>query len=82
MRILPVHIEILEYVQKRGLAKKLAKQIKLLERNVRHPSLNVELLEPKRLKIYSFRVDKKYRAIFIFREALVIEILEITDHYK
>lgn len=82
MKILPVNREVFEYCQKRGLTKKLAKQIKLLGQNIRHPSLNVELLEPKHLKIYSFWVDKKYRVIFIFRESLLIEIIKITDHYK
>ena len=82
MKILPVNLAIYDYAKKRGLAKKLAKRIKLLGLNIRHPSLNVELLEPKHLRIYSCRVDKKYRALFIFREMLVIEILKITDHYK
>lgn len=57
--------------------------MKLLENNVYHPSLNVELLEPKKMGIYSFRIDRKYRAIFIFREKNeVIEVINVTVHYN
>lgn len=47
-----------------------------------HSSLNTELLEPKRMKIWSFRIDRKYRAIFIFRKRGTIEIIDVNDHYK
>lgn len=46
-----------------------------------HPSLSVEILEPKHLKIYSFRLDKKYRVIFILIKGEV-EIITVTNHYK
>ncbi len=82
MEILPVHQEIQKYLQIRNLEKKFRKQLKFLQNNLRHPSLNVELLEPRSLKFYSFRIDKKYRAIFIFRDPNIIEILEVNDHYK
>jgi len=35
----------------------------------------------KYLRIYSFRIDKKYRAIFIYTNNEV-EIITITNHYK
>ena len=34
------------------------------------------------MKIWRFRIDRKYRAIFIFRERDVIEILDINNHYQ
>jgi len=51
-------------------------------KNPAYPSLNLELLEPKQYGIYSFRIDRKFRAIFIFRpDKKAVEILNITVHY-
>jgi len=73
----------LDYLKKRGLLKKFEKQLKILGINPRYPSLNVELLQPKDRGIYSFRVDRKYRALFVYRDDLeTIEILAVTDHYQ
>ena len=44
--------------------------------------LNTELLEPKHRAIYSFRLDKKYRALFIHLGGGVIEVFAITKHYR
>ncbi|OGI63999.1 hypothetical protein A2733_01065 [Candidatus Nomurabacteria bacterium RIFCSPHIGHO2_01_FULL_40_20] len=82
MIVLPVHNEVLEYLAKRKLVKKFEKQIRMLESNIFHPSLETELLEPKHLRFWSFRVNKKYRAIFIFREKNVIEIIDVNNHYR
>lgn len=82
-KILPVDPDILVYLKRHNLAKKFNKQIALLENNLSYPSLHVERLEPKARGIYSFRVDIKYRALFIFRDDLrAIEILAATKHYK
>lgn len=54
----------------------------LFETNPKHPSLNSERLAPKGLKIYSFRVDHKYRAIFILINTDDAEIIDINDHYQ
>jgi len=82
MKILPVHREIIRYLQAHGLLKKFEKQIDFFVENPFHPSLDTELLEPKDLRIWSFRVDRKYRAIFIFRSFDTVEIIEINNHYK
>ena len=82
MKILPVHPEILDYLRKRELEKKFLKQLALLQNNLNHPSLNLEILEPKHLRFYSLRVDRKYRAIFIFRDYDTIEIIEVNNHYQ
>jgi len=47
-----------------------------------HPSLRTELLESRKMKIWSFRIDKKYRALFIFLKKDVIEIIDVNDHYQ
>ncbi len=83
MTISSIDAQVQEYVSRRGLTSKFAKQLGFLESNPRHPSLNVELLEPRNKGIYSFRVDRKYRTLFIFRpDKQAIEILAVTDHYK
>jgi len=82
MNILPIHPEIEEYLRKHQLVKKFEKQSKFFEKDTTHPSLEVEVLEPRHLKIYSFRVDKKYRAIFVFIRRNTIEIIDVNNHYQ
>ncbi len=82
MKILALHDDITAYIEERRLEKKFEKQKRLFEQNPFHPSLHSELLEPKRMRIWSFRLDKKYRALFIFRAKGVIEIIEVNDHYQ
>ena len=80
--ILPLRDDIKEYLQKHTLNKKWEKTKNLFENNPSHPSLNTELLEPKHRNIYSFRLDKKYRAIFICLPEDKIEVISITKHYR
>lgn len=82
MKISPLYPEIENYLAKRGLGKKFIKQKELFENNPFHPSLETELLEPRRMRFWSFRIDRKYRAIFIFLEAGIVEIIDINNHYK
>lgn len=70
------------YLKKHNLTKKYKKAKNLFEKNPFYSSLNTELLEPKDRLIYSFRLDKKYRAIFIYVQKNTIEIIAITNHYK
>jgi len=80
--ILDLGEDIEEYVKKHGLTKKWEKAKRLFENDSSHPSLNTELLEPKHRLIYSFRIDKKYRALFICLSEDAIEILAVTRHYR
>jgi len=82
VKILPLHPEINDYLKRRNLEKKFEKQIRLFENNPFHPSLRTELLEPRNMHIWSFRIDRKYRAIFIFREKDTVEIIDVNDHYQ
>lgn len=82
MNILLLHHELREYLRKRRLEKKFEKQKLLFERNPFHPGLETELLEPKDMRLWSFRIDRKYRAIFIFREKDVVEIIDINNYYR
>lgn len=80
--ILPLSSRLLAKIKKHGLEKKFLKQCDLLSKNPTHPSLHLELLEPKQQGIYSFRIDRKYRALFFFRlDKTSVEILNITVHY-
>lgn len=81
MLVLPINKRLILCLQAHKLRGKFEKQKQLLEANPYHPSLNVELLEPKHLRLFSFRVDRKYRAIFIFVAPNIIEIIDINNHY-
>ncbi len=70
-----------KYLQKHNLEQRFDKAKELFEQDFNHPSLNVEILEPKKLRIYSFRIDLKYRAIFIVADNEA-EMIAITNHYK
>ena len=82
MKITPLHSEIKKYIKAHNLAKKFEKQKQLFEQNPFYPGLATELLEPRKMRIWSFRIDGKYRAIFIFRERNIVEIIDINNHYK
>jgi plasmid maintenance system killer protein len=81
MKILLLRQDIENYLRKRALGKKFAKQKELFEVNPFHPSLKTELLEPKWLRVWSFRIDRQYRAIFIFHNNETAEIVDINNHY-
>ena len=74
--------DIISYIKQHNLRKKWEKAIKLFEFNPRHPSLHTELLEPKENLVYSFRLDKKYRALFIVLDDKSVEIIKLTNHYQ
>jgi len=48
---------------------------------LKHPSLNTDLLKPQRRGIYSFRIDKKYRALLFVANGKA-EVFQITNHYR
>ena len=81
MKIKPLRNDLKVYLAMHNLVKKWEKVKILFETNINHPSLTTELLEPKWRGIYSFRIDKKYRAVF-FIEGENVEVFQITNHYK
>lgn len=82
MRVKLLRQDLQKYLIKRSLTKKFNKQLELFKDNSKHPSLNTERLEPRNLKIYSFRIDRKYRVIFILVSYDEVEIVDINDHYQ
>lgn len=81
MIIKPLRKDLAEYLKAHHLEKKWQKASVIFETNLRHPSLHVELLEPKWRGIYSFRLDKRYRALFFIHRGAA-EVFQITKHYK
>lgn len=81
MKIKPLRKDLIRYLSRHGIAQKFTKQAKLFEANPAHPSLGTERLDPKHLNIYSFRIDRKYRAIFLFIDTAEIEVIDINNHY-
>lgn len=82
MKVKPLRSDLQRYLNQHNLNKKFNKQVNFFIDNPSHPSLQTERLEPKSLKIYSFRIDRKYRAIFILTSPDEIEIVDINDHYQ
>lgn len=82
MKIKELRDDLKEYLKKHNLEKKFKKAKQLFELDPFYPSLHTELLEPKDRLIYSFRLDKKYRVIFIYLNNQEIEVIAITNHYK
>ncbi len=82
MKILPLHSKLVDYLRQRELERKFEKQKSLFEYNPSYPSLETELLEPRHLRIWSFRIDRKHRAIFIFRDGSTVEIIDVNNHYQ
>ena len=82
MKIKKLRDDLKDYLKKHNLMKKYEKAKKLFENDPFYPSLNTELLEPKERLIYSFRLDRKYRALFIYTGENEIEIIAFTNHYK
>ena len=80
--IVDLRDDIDKYLRKHGLTQKWQKAKRLFENDPSHPSLNTELLEPKHRLIYSFRLDKKYRVIFICMPEDNVEIITVTKHYR
>jgi len=82
MKITPLHSDVLAYLSKHQLIRKWEKASKLFETNIRHSSLNTELMEPHWRGVYSFRINRKYRALFLLIASDKAEIIAITNHYK
>ncbi len=82
MQIKPLRKELITYLKKRNLFTKWIKRSTLFVENHKHPSLNFELLEPKWRGIFSFRLDRKYRALCFVDKNGEMEVFQITNHYK
>ena len=82
MRVKNLSPKLVNYLTKHNLIRKFNKQLSLLEENPNHPSLNTEKLSPKTAGLYSFRIDRKYRAIYHMLLSGEAQIVDINDHYQ
>ncbi len=82
MKIEPLRSDLRNILKKHQLLQKFKKQKRFFEHNPQHPSLNTEKLQPKHLNIYSFRIDRKWRAVFIITDKGNAEIIDINPHYE
>ena len=82
MHLKPLRLDLLRYIEKHNLFRKWIKVSMLFAENHRHPSLHFELLKPKWRGIYSFRIDKKFRTLCFIDKNGLIEVFQITNHYK
>lgn len=81
MEIEPLRRDLKEFLAERNLEEKWEKAVRFFLRDIRHPSLHTELLKPRWRGIYSFRIDRKYRALF-FVAGSKAEVFQMTNHYK
>lgn len=59
---------------------KTDKKTRFFKNNPKHPSLNLEKLEPLKLNLWSLRVNKVYRIIFTYSSATTAEFLLVDRH--
>lgn len=81
MEIKIVTPKVRRYIIVHGLQSKWTKSEALFKENPKHPSLHTELLEPKEEMIFSFRLDKKYRALFMIKNSTAL-VFRVTNHYR
>ena len=81
MPIKNLHPDIEKKLARHGLREKFVKAKALFEKDLRYPGLHTELLEPKQFGVYSFRLDRKFRALFIIVNGKA-EITDINLHYQ
>lgn len=81
MEIKVVTPRVLRYIKAHGLKDKWEKAVILFTSNTKHPSLKMELLEPKEEMVYSFRIDRKYRALFMIKDNIAF-VFRVTNHYR
>jgi len=82
MQIEKLRPDLEKYLDRYCLGEKYQKQKALFETNPKHPSLHREKLHPRELNLYSFRIDRKYRAIFGIKNETTIEIVHFSNHYS
>lgn len=82
MFLKPLRPDLVIYIKKHSLMNKWVKMSTLFLEDHRHPSLHFELLQPKWRGIYSFRLDRKYRALCFIDRGEIMEVFQITNHYK
>lgn len=63
-----------------AIKKKAERQTEIFKKNLNHPSLHTEKLEPKGQQVWSFRIDRNYRIIFRFTNGQSALFLTVGTH--
>lgn len=75
--------EVWEYIISRNLSNQYRK-VKELLKKWEFKSIDFKLRQPKKYKVYQFRINKKYRWFWIFRDTdsfwKIFIVTEISDH--
>jgi len=82
MQANPLRKDLQRYLTRHNLDSKFTKQLNLFLIDPAYPSLNTEKIGIRNLEAYSFRIDRKYRVIFIYISDGSIEIVDINNHYQ
>jgi len=64
----------------RVIQRKAERQEGIFRENPFHPSLHTEKLVPRNKELWSFRIDKKYRIIFRFKNGSTAIFLLVGPH--
>lgn len=82
---MPVKIEVTKQAEDRakgfGMSKQLERKKNFFINDPSHPSLHFELLQPKQLGRYSFRLNDQYRAIVIKNAPNEYTIIDVVDYH-
>lgn len=70
---------IKEFLIKRKLLLQYLKSINMII-NWNYGNLDFKLRKPKKDKIYSFRINKQFRAFWYFKEEWLFIVVEINNH--
>ena len=75
--------EIWKYIFSRNLDKQYRK-VKEMLKDWNFKNIDFKLRQPKKLKVYQFKINNKYRWYWIFRETKIFWkiflVTEISDH--
>ena len=75
--------EIWEYIISRDLSKQY-KKVKEMLKNWFFKNIDFKLRQPKKFQVYQFKINKKYRWFWIFRDideyTKIFIVTEISDH--
>ena len=75
--------DVIKYIVSRWLEKQYRKAKDTIQ-SWNRQKLDFKLRQPKKYEVYQFRINKKYRAFWIFRETekygKIFLVTEISDH--
>jgi hypothetical protein len=75
--------EVWKYIFTRNISNQYTK-VKEMLKNKNFKNIDFKLRQPKKYKVYQFRINKKYRWFWIFRETKkywrIFVVTDVSDH--